>query len=287
MRNARSDEDELHAPGAARPRSAATRASEDGRLLAEHRQKLLLETLAQAGAVTITRLSRQFRVSRETVRRDLAVLDKQGRLRRTHGGAISLTPVEPDESQRELVNVEEKRAIGNAAAKLVSDGMSVILDSGTTTRQVADALVGKRNLTIYTNDLGVCRRLGRRNGNKVVLLGGVLQDHENAVLGPDTTAMLSQYFADFAFVGVGGITTDGVLTDYSREASDLRGRMLLAARSTAVVADHTKFGRTTPVRVPNFEKVAYVITDRAPEDRIKRRLVAKHIKILIAKRSRS
>ena len=116
---------------------------------------------------------------------------------------------------------------GIAAAKLVSDGMSVILDSGTTTRQVADALLSKRNLTIYTNDLGICRRLGRHNGNKVVLLGGVLQDHENAVLGPDSVAMLSQYFADFAFVGVGGITMDGVLTDYSREASELRGLMLL------------------------------------------------------------
>ena len=257
------------------------------RVLAEQRQNLILDALAQAGAVGITRLSRQFQVSRETVRRDLAALEKQGRLRRTHGGAMSIAPVEPDESQRERVNIEEKRAIGIAAARLVSDGMSVILDSGTTTRQVAEALVDKRRLTVYTNDLGICRRLGRRNDNKVVLLGGVLQDHENAVLGPDTTAMLSQYFADFAFVGVGGITTEAVLTDYSRDGSELRGRMILAARTPAVVADHTKFGRTTPVRVPNFDKVMYVITDRPPADKIKRRLAAKAMKIVVAKSERS
>lgn len=256
-------------------------------MLAEQRQKLILETLAQAGAVTIARLSRRFRVSRETVRRDLSALQEQGRLRRTHGGAMSLAPAEPDESERARANVVEKRAIGRAAATLVSDGMSVILDSGTTTRQVADALAGKRNLTVYTNDLGVCRRLGRRNGNTVVLLGGVLQDHENAVLGPDTSAMLSQYFADVAFVGVGGITADGVLTDYSREASDLRGRMLLAARVPTVVADHTKFGRTTPVRVPNFDKAGYVITDRPPDDGIRRRLAARGIRLMIAKEDRA
>lgn len=260
------------------------RARDDAGMLAEQRQKVILDAVTQAGAVAITRLSRQFKVSRETVRRDLTALEAQGRLRRTHGGAIALSPVEADEAERELVNLDGKRAIGREAAKLVSDGMSVILDSGTTTRQVAEALLEKRNLTIYTNDLGICRRLGRRNGNKVVLLGGTLQDHENAVLGPDTIAMLSQYFADFAFIGVGGITPDGVLTDYSREGSELRGRMLLAARSPVIVADHTKFGRTTPVRVPNFERAVYLISDRAPDGQMRRRLATIGLKILIAKR---
>lgn len=262
------------------------RARDEAGMLAEQRQKLILDALTQAGAVAIARLSRQFRVSRETVRRDLTALEQQGRLRRTHGGAMSITPVEADEAERQRVNIDEKRAIGRTAAKLVGDGMSVILDSGTTTGQVAEALTERRNLTVYTNDLAICRRLGRRNGNKVVLLGGALQAHENAVLGPDTVAMLAQYFADIAFIGAGGITSDGVLTDYSREASELRGQMLLSARRPIIVADHTKFGKTTPVRVPNFGKTACVITDRAPDDRLRRRLVANGIEILVAKRSR-
>lgn len=251
-------------------------------MLAEQRQRLLLERLARLGAVTISDLSGEWRVSRETVRRDISALAARGALVKTHGGAVSLSPNEPHESAREAVNAEGKRAIGLMAATLVQDGATVIVDSGTTTRHVADALASRRRLTIYTNDLGVCRRLGRHNENKVVLLGGELLAHEDATLGLDTVEMLGRYFADFAFIGVGGITDAGDITDFTRTGGELRARMIAAARSVAVVADHMKFGRTTPVRIGNFEKVRWLITDDAPPRALRTAIEAKGASILIA-----
>ena len=260
--------------------------SRTDRMLAEQRQRLLLERLARLGAVTISDLSGEWHVSRETVRRDISALAARGALVKTHGGAVSLSPNEPHESAREAVNADGKRAIGLMAATLVPDGSTVIVDSGTTTRHVADGLASRRRLTVYTNDLGVCRRLGRHNDNKVVLLGGELLAHEDATLGLDTVETLSRYYADFAFIGVGGITDTADITDFTRTGSELRARMIGAARSVAVVADHTKFGRTTPVRIGGFDKVRWLITDEAPPRALRSAIEAKETTILVASTGR-
>jgi DeoR/GlpR family transcriptional regulator of sugar metabolism len=251
-------------------------------MLAEQRQRLILERLTRLGAVSISDLSHEWQVSRETVRRDIGALATRGALLKTHGGAVSLSPTEPDEAARETVNAEGKRAIGLLAATLVPDGASVIIDSGTTTRHVAEALGEKRRLIVYTNDLGVCRRLGRRNDNRVILLGGELLAHEEATLSLDTMEVLSRYHADFAFIGVGGITDGGDVTDFTRTGSELRTRMIGAARSAAIVADHTKFGRTTPVKIAGFESARWLIADAAPPRALRSTLEAKGLTVLVA-----
>jgi DeoR family transcriptional regulator, glycerol-3-phosphate regulon repressor len=161
--------------------------------------------------------------------------------------------------------------------------MAVILDSGTTTDCVADALTTRRDLIIATNSLTIALRLGRHNGNRVVLLGGDLQGHEDATLGPDAVATLARYRADIAFVGAGAITSDGALTDYTRDGAELRSRMLGAARIAAVVADKTKFGQVTPVRVPGFERATHLISDRAPDKALAARLKANGVKLIVAR----
>jgi len=234
-------------------------------MLAEQRRSLILDLLAEKGAVSITDLHRQLRVSRETIRRDLTRLDRDNRLKKTHGGALSVDSFEPAFDERMTVNVEGKRRIGIAAAALVPDGASVILDSGTTIQGLVNALVHSRRLTVITNDIQAAMRLAGRNDNRVLILGGELIPGEGAILGRDTTAMLSTYFADFAFVGAGALSPHPWLMDFTREAAELRGQMLAMARRPVVLADHTKFGRLAPVRVPNFEKVRHIIVDQAPE----------------------
>jgi DeoR/GlpR family transcriptional regulator of sugar metabolism len=250
-------------------------------MLAEQRQRLILERLTRLGAVSISDLSREWRVSRETVRRDIGALASRGALLKTHGGAVSLSPLEPDEAARDAINADGKRAVGRLAATLVPDGASVIIDSGTTTRHVAEALGERRRLIVYTNDLGVCRRLARRNDNRVILLGGELLAHEEATLSLDTIEVLSRYHADFAFIGVGGITDAGDITDFTRTGSELRMRMIAAARSAAVVADHTKFGRTTPVRIAGLEAVRWLIADAPPPRALRGVIEAKGVSILL------
>lgn len=250
-------------------------------LIAEQRHRLILERLGAEGAVAVGKLSAALGVSRETIRRDLHVLARAGHLLKRHGGAISVAKTEPDEVQRSQVNAEGKRRIGLHAASMVPDGATVMIDSGTTVRFVADALVQRRDLTVITNDLGVARRLFRRDSIRVVLIGGAIQSHEEATLGPDAVEMLSRYHADFAFVGAGAITADGYLSDFSRDGEALRSAMLHGARSACVVADHTKFGRLTPVRVPAFGRGHRLITDRAPDRRLRERLARRGIQIII------
>jgi DeoR family transcriptional regulator, glycerol-3-phosphate regulon repressor len=234
------------------------------------------------GSISITEIQGKLNVSRETIRRDIVALADNQRLRKTHGGALSLEQSEPEMKIREVTNVAGKRAIGRLAASLVPDGASVILASGTTVQAVAEALTVRRELTVVTNSVFSCSKLMGHNGNRVYMLGGEIQSANGATLGRDATAMLANYFADFAFIGAGAISPAGWLMDYTREEGELHSRMLLAARTAAVVADHGKFGRFAPIRVGNFEKATHLITDETPDPEITNALGAVPVEILIA-----
>jgi len=236
--------------------------------------------------VSVSELFRRLKVSRETIRRDITRLAGDNRLRKTHGGALSIDQVEPAFAERMSVNIEGKRAIGRAAADLVPDGASLIVDSGTTTLCVAEALAPRRGLTVYTNDIQVAGRLAGRNNNRVLLLGGEVQGAESATLGRDTTQMLANYYADFAFVGASALSAEPWLMDYSREGAELRAEMLAQARTAVLLADHTKFNRTAPVRVANLDRVNYVITDVKPQGAMAKGLAALAAELLVAGRQR-
>lgn len=251
-------------------------------MLAEQRHQYILSQVNRNGALSVAELVRELRVSRETIRRDLNTLAARGLLVTTHGGALSSDRREPDLDVREAANASAKRAIGERAAELVPDGASVILDSGSTTHAVARALTDRHRLTVYTNDWRIALVLGRRNENRVTLLGGELSDHEEATFGLDTVQQLDQYHTDFAFVGAGGITADGWLTDYSRMVAEVRSRMLTATGCAVVVADHSKFGRVTPVRINGFERARYVITELAPEKSVARAIASRGPELLVA-----
>lgn len=253
-------------------------------MLIEKRQQLILDRLARDGAAGIAALSRTLGVSRETVRRDLNVLSERQLLRKTHGGAMANPAAEPNLTERLDVNAEGKNRIGVAAAKMVPDGASLIIDCGSTTQALARALLEHRRLTVYTNDLHVARALSRRNGNVVHLLGGQLLEHEDATAGWETVTQVAQYHVDFAFVGVSGLAEDGTLTDYERAGAELRSRMLAAAKVPVLLADKTKFGQTRPVAVANFGKTRTLVTDQAPPVAVKKYYAAKGIEIVVARR---
>jgi DeoR family transcriptional regulator, glycerol-3-phosphate regulon repressor len=251
-------------------------------MLAEQRHQYILSQVNRTGALSVADLVRELRVSRETIRRDLNTLAGRGLLVTTHGGALSSDRSEPDLDVREAANASAKRAIGERAAEFVPDGASIIIDSGSTTHALARALTDRHRLTVYTNDWRIALLLGRRNENRVTMLGGELSDHEEATFGIDTVQQLSQYHADYAFVGAGGITPDGWLTDYTRMVAEVRSRMLAAAACAIVVADHSKFGRVTPVRINGFEHTRYVITELAPEKSIARALTSRGPELVVA-----
>jgi DeoR/GlpR family transcriptional regulator of sugar metabolism len=251
-------------------------------MLAEQRHQYILAQVAKTGALSVAELVRELNVSRETIRRDLNALAGRGLLVTTHGGALSSDRREPDLDTREAANAGAKRAIGERAAEFVPDGASLIIDSGSTTQAVARALLDRHRLVVYTNDWRIALLLGRRNENRVTLLGGELSDIEDATFGLDTVHQLTQYHADFAFIGAGGISPDGYLTDYSRMAAEVRSRMIAAADMVVVVADHSKFGRVTPVRINGIESARYLVTELAPERALCKAITAHGPEILIA-----
>ncbi len=251
-------------------------------MLAEKRRAMILDIVAERGSVSVTELYRRLKVSRETIRRDITRLDADKRLRKTHGGALSIDSIEPAFAERMTVNIEGKRAIGRAAAELVPDGASLIIDSGTTTLCLAESLATHRRLTVYTNDIHVAGRLTGRNENRVLLLGGDLQGMEGAVFGRDATAMLTNYFADFSFVGASAVSPHPWLMDFSREAAELRSLMLAQARTSVLLADQTKFSRTAPVKVSALENLNYLVTDVRPQPNIAKALKTLSAQILVA-----
>ena len=255
-------------------------------MLVEKRQQLILDRLARDGAAGIAALAQTLGVSRETVRRDVNALAERQLLRKTHGGALANSQAEPSLSARIDVNAAGKRRIGVAAAKLVDDGASLIIDCGSTTQAFAKALLQHRRLTVYTNDLNVARLLSRRNANTVHLLGGQLLEHEDATSGWETVTQVAQYHVDLAFVGVSAIGPDGSLTDYQRAGAELRSRMLAAAKLPVLLADHTKFGQVRPVSVGNLDRARQLITDAAPPAAVRRRLEALGMTVVVAKAER-
>jgi len=234
-------------------------------VLIETRHKAILDVLDHQGSATVRELYMRFNVSPETIRRDLNILADKSKLRKAHGGAYRYDIAKPDASERLHVQTEAKRAIGILAASLIPDGATVVMECGLTVNSVADALVERKNLTVITNDLAIVSKLAQRNGNRVHVLGGEVMDGEAGTEGPDATAMLSHYVADFAVVGAGGITDDPWLMAYSRTGAELRRLMLDTAKTTIVVADSSKFEKLPSVRVCDFEKINYLVTDAAFE----------------------
>jgi DeoR family glycerol-3-phosphate regulon repressor len=252
-------------------------------MLAEQRRNMILEILTKKGAVTVNFLYRQLKVSQETIRRDITKLALDNRLLKTHGGALSINQFEPEFEARLEVNTEGKKAIGAAAAKLVSDGASMIIDSGTTTLCLAEALIPRQSLTIFTNDLHVAGKLAGRNSNRVHVLGGELIGNEWATAGRDTTAMLQNHLTDFSFIGASALDASTLLTDYSREIAELRGQMLIQGRVSVLLADSSKFAKRAPVRVNNLDKLSFVICDEKPSVTLVESIKNLEAKLIIAK----
>jgi DeoR/GlpR family transcriptional regulator of sugar metabolism len=249
-------------------------------MIAALRHHQILDRLTRDGALSISRLAADLAVSRETIRRDVNELARLGRLAKARGGAVALQTREPDRRERDTHNLTGKRVIGRLAAGLVADGAALIIDSGSTTACLAEALAPRRDLTVLTPDLAIAQRLARGPGNRVFLLGGELSPPEGATGGIDAAEMLGRYRADLAFVGAGGLTPDGLLTDFTRDGAHLRGLMIRQAVRAYALVDHDKVGRTTPVVIQDFARAAGLVSDRALEPALGARLRAAGMDLL-------
>src|SRR5947208_352784 len=229
------------------------------------------------GRASVAQLSQLLSVSEATVRKDLAVLESEGRLLRTHGGASTGRPPgagmrsrnELAFEVRERLQVAEKAAIGRAAADLVKDGDSIALDASTTALHVARNLTSRNELTVLTNGIRIAAELAGLPGITVLMPGGVLRWEAFSLVGEWGDAILQRVHIQTAFVGAVGFTLDQGLTDVNAGEAEFKRLLVEAARKVVAVIDHSKWDRVAFTTFCPTERLDLVITDMAaPADMV-------------------
>jgi DeoR family fructose operon transcriptional repressor len=237
------------------------------KMLAETRRRTLLDLIARQGFATLDELVKALAVSESTVRRDLEALDLGGQVKRTHGGAVYAGEVRalPAFEDRTATATAEKQAIGRTAATLLDDGDTVLLDGGTTTLEVARALLG-RPLQVVTNSLPIAQLLAASTSIDLILIGGYVYPRTGVALGPLAIATMQGIRVGTAILGAGGIVAEGIY-NHNLLLVETERQMMACGRDVWIVADHTKFGRQALARLCGMDEVGRLVVDTGlPDD---------------------
>lgn len=237
---------------------------DSARILSEERRRAILNLVNRDGRVLVRSLAKTFATSQVTIRQDLEALHGRGLLHRIHGGALpvrSTALLDPSLYEKEKLYRKEKQRIAAAAARLVKERQSVVLDSGSTTTAVARALRAFRHLTVITNAVNIAAELAG-SSLEVILTGGNLRENSFSLVGPLAEDTLRQLSADVFFLGVDGFDVHFGLTTPNLLEAKVNRVMMKIARRTVVVCDSSKFGSRSLSLIAPPSAVHEVITDR-------------------------
>lgn len=248
----------------------------------EERMQLILDYLNENKRISVEEICKLYDVSRDTARRDLVNLEKQGTIIRTHGGAILPLPKEEIKSysERLLFDVKEKHKIARLSASLIKERETIIFDTSTTVQASAEFLEDKE-CNVITNSINVADILSKKDKVKTFLLGGRLNNQHRFLYGNTTIDMLSYYYADKSFLGALAISSRGISVADAEDAAVMR-KMVEQSREAIVLADHTKFNKTASFKVCNLSKIDLVITDKCPDEEFMEILHKNNVNLIIA-----
>lgn len=235
----------------------------------ESRRDSIVQLVREAGFVRNSELSSRFGVSTVTIRQDIDALSSKGLVHRTYGGAVSQIEVAQDTSfdQRSAEHVEAKRRIGAAAAKSIGPGETILLDSGSTTMEIARRLPEDADITVVTPALNIALEAGTRRGVTAIVCGGRINPNTLSTFGQETTRQLSAIFADRLFLATYGVDMEKGLAERSFEVAETKRALIGSARDITLVCDSSKFGFTGPVLISPLSVVTRIVTDVAiPSD---------------------
>ncbi|WP_329519780.1 DeoR/GlpR family DNA-binding transcription regulator [Spirillospora sp. NBC_01491] len=232
-------------------------------MYAEERQGEILRRARADGRVDVVGLAEGLSVTSETIRRDLTVLERAGVVRRVHGGAIPVERLgfEPPLSTRNAVMTAEKERIAKAALAELPDEGAVIIDAGSTTGRLAEALPLDRELTVVVNAPPLAAALAGRPNLTVVMLGGRVRRRTLATVADGGDQLLGQLHVDVAFLGTNGLSIERGFTTPDPAEGAMKRAMIAATRRTVVLADHTKVGNDYLARFATLGEIDTVITD--------------------------
>lgn len=232
-------------------------------MLNEERRQKIQEILSQRKRILVKEVSEAFNTSEVTIRKDLEALEKRGILSRVHGGAIVKEQSVPDLAltEKERIHPREKQRIAEAAARMIEPGDVIILDSGSTTTQIARLIKFKKGIKVITNAVNIASELAA-SGNEVILTGGFLRENSFSLVGPIAEDALRHMSADKFFLGVDGIHFDYGLTTPNLMEGRVNQFMLRIAHEVILVADSSKFGKRSMSVIARVQDVHKIITDK-------------------------
>lgn len=238
----------------------------------EERRQRIRSLLDTFGQVSIDRVTGEFAVSRETIRRDLLDMERRGELRRVRGGAVTTHERREEPYRvRSAVRVREKRAIAVAAARSLESGQTLFLDAGSTTSILGERLAGLSGLTVITNSVDVASRISEATGpaagsNRVMLLGGAFETEPPATFGEATINEVARYQADVAILSPFGLEACKGATSYDPREAEIARAMIANARETIMLADHTKIGLVSRIAYCEASDISHLVVDaKAPD----------------------
>jgi len=234
-------------------------------MLTTHRKREILSILKSNGQVIAKEVSRSMGVSEDTIRRDLRDMAQEGLLQRVHGGALPASPALTDFVGRESIATKGKIAIGRAAAQMIRAGQVVILDGGTTARQVARHIPSDLKATIVTHSPTIALELVQHASVEVILIGGRLFKHSVVAVGAAAMEGISHVHADTYFMGVTGIHPKTGLTTGDFEEAAVKRALSHAAADTIVLASSEKLNAASPYAVVPLNEISGIITERAAD----------------------
>jgi DeoR family glycerol-3-phosphate regulon repressor len=230
------------------------------------RQQEILDLLARDGVQQIDDLARRYKLTTQTIRRDINTLCELGHARRLHGGVdIPVMPQNISVNARAHLNSAAKRRIAAWIAGQIPDGATVFLGIGTTVQHVADALRAHSGLTVITNNLDVAQTLGSAPGIELHVTGGVWRANDRDVIGSDAIRFFEKFYATYAVVGAGGLHAANGVLDFSYAEAQVTNAIIQNARTRYLAADMSKWRREAAVRVAPFAKLSAFVTDRLPD----------------------
>jgi DeoR family transcriptional regulator, aga operon transcriptional repressor len=235
-------------------------------LLPAQRQTRIVQQLQEGGFVEIAQLSAALGADRSTIRRDLRDLEARGLVRRARGGAFpgpATGHADIPYKVKRIENRAAKQAIGRFAATLVGSSESVLLDAGSTTFEVARALLGRHDISVVTNDLNVAMCLSESPRVQLVVTGGILLESVYTLVGPRTVAELHELHVDRVFLGADAIDHQAGITNTTFVEVEVKRAMVAAAREVVVVADSSKFGHRALAPVCGLDDIDVIVSDDA------------------------
>ncbi|MCH4094099.1 MAG: DeoR/GlpR family DNA-binding transcription regulator [Acetobacter peroxydans] len=246
------------------------------------RQNAIMQAVRARGTCSITDLATELDVSTETIRRNIPPLLAMGVLARFHGGVMVPEGREEPPFQRRMhINYAAKKAVAACVRAHIHDGDSLILDNGTTSAYVAEALQNHSNLTVITHSVQIAYRLSARNGNRVFMAGGELSGEDGTATGPSVISFIQQFQVRYAILSVAGIGLDGEFGNFHLFEADFAQAALQQAQEAWIIADESKFGREAPVKVCQLGAVDAIVTSAPPPEPFAARCVEEGVRILL------